>query len=135
MPRIDWDKAYSVGFEDIDIQHQKWIEIHNDLHELLISGSSSDVRGATLSTLKSMKDYAMKHFSFEEEYMQTIGYPETERHKQIHRAFEGMVENYLDDMRNGEVVLNTDIMKVLRSWLVSHILNEDKKYGELAAAK
>nr|MBF0221067.1 hemerythrin family protein [Desulfobulbaceae bacterium] len=134
MPRIEWNKDYSVGFRDIDVQHQNWIDIHNDLHELLISGNSNDVRGATMSTLKAMRDYAVKHFSFEEEYMQTIGYPDKERHAQIHRAFEGMVENYVDDIKNGDVVLNTDIMKILRSWLVNHILNEDKKYGEFAAA-
>ena len=133
MPLIEWSEKFSVGHSEIDTQHRKWIEIHNSLHRSLIGGKSDDVKDATTATLESMRDYAIKHFSFEEEYLAAIGFPETDKHKNIHRDFEGMVGNYLDDIKGGRVILNTEIMKVLKHWLETHILSEDMKYGQFAA--
>lgn len=133
MPRIEWTEKFSVGNGDIDNQHQKWIEIHNELHDTLLQGKREDVKMATIKTLEAMKAYVKKHFSFEENYMQTIEYSEIASHIRIHRSFEGQIADYLNQIKQGELILNTEIIKVLKDWLVLHILNEDMKFSELSA--
>ena len=129
MPRIDWSVEFSVNNSEIDNQHKKWVEIHNKLHEVLLSGNSSEVSKATLTTIESMKDYVQQHFAFEEDYMKSIGFPELDKHTQIHRDFEKTIQNYIDEIESGSLVINTEILKVLKGWLENHILYEDKKYA------
>ena len=79
MDRIVWDNSFSVGIEEIDEQHKKWISIINDLHDALMSGKN--LGSITGKSLKAMEEYAHFHFSFEEEYLQKAGYPYLENHK------------------------------------------------------
>lgn len=131
MPRIDWDNTFSVGNVDIDAQHQRWIAIHNELHEVLVNCCKDDLKTATFSTIEAMQDYAKYHFSFEEEYIDRLGYPGRDNHVHYHRGFEVMVDKYLRELRNGEIILNTELMKTLKRWLEGHILIEDKNMRSL----
>jgi hemerythrin len=135
MPRIEWDVTFSVGDVDIDAQHQRWIAIHNELHELLVNCRREELKTASVSTIEAMLEYAKYHFSFEEEYIDRLGYPGKDNHVQYHRGFEVMVDKYLRDLRNGEIILNTELIKALKRWLEDHILTEDKKYAHFAAHK
>jgi len=133
MPRIDWDESFSVGDAEIDAQHQRWIAIHNELHELLINCRKDGLKTASVSTIEAMQEYANFHFSFEEAYIDSLGYPDRDNHIQYHRGFGVMVDKYLREIRNGEIILNTELMKTLKRWLEGHILTEDKKYAQFAA--
>ena len=135
MPRIDWNENFSVGNAEIDAQHQRWIAIHNELHELLINCRKGDLKNASAATLEAMQEYAKYHFSFEEEYIDKLGYPGRDSHVQYHRGFGVMVDKYLRDLRNGDIILNTELMGTLKRWLEGHILIEDKKYAQFAANK
>ena len=81
MGRIEWDNSFSTHNEEIDNQHQRWIEIYNELHEVLLHGKQKDYFKITEKTLKSMEDYAHVHFKFEEEFMKSINYPHIVEHK------------------------------------------------------
>lgn len=128
MSRIDWEESYSVNNTEIDNQHKNWVAIYNDLHETLIRGDMQEISTTTASTLQKMLDYARYHFNFEEEYMQKINYPDLVSHRRIHKNFDTEIYNYYRAMLDGQLVLNTTIMKLIRNWLVDHILHEDKKY-------
>ena len=133
MPLIKWDDSFSVDNEEIDRQHLKWVNTINDLHNILIHGSISEMHEIALTSLKSMRDYTRIHFPFEEEYMRKIGYPELQAHKQIHDKFYVKIMNYYNDIQEGKTVVNTEIMSTLMFWLQDHILTEDKKYAAFAA--
>lgn len=133
MPLIEWGDNFSVGHAEIDAQHQRWIEIHNKLHTILLGSQALDVKSSTLTTLEAMKDYAMSHFAFEEKYLQEIGYPERDAHALIHRAFEKTVSSYLDKLLEGTIVLNSEIIRILKCWLEHHILDEDMKYARFVS--
>lgn len=125
MPRIVWDETFSVKVPEIDQQHRRWIEITNNLHEILIEGKG--LRGTTQKTLNDMIEYVRFHFSFEEEYMQKIGYSRFAAHKILHDEFMEKIVKLRKDEMAGLMVLNTEVMKVLKDWLQNHILTEDKK--------
>ena len=128
MPKIVWEEKFSVGVKEIDEQHKKWISIINDLHDSLISGQGFDE--ITGKSLKAMADYAAYHFAFEEDHMKSIGYPDLEEHRKIHRNFMERIHQYQQDDESGKIVLNTEIMKVLMDWLTNHILTIDQKYTQ-----
>ena len=129
MSLISWDDTLSVGFDEIDAQHKDWIRIVNDLHDVLDSGDAQQLSGITEKSLAAMVDYAHYHFEFEEQFMEKIGTPGWEKHKQMHARFTEYLLKIQDDTRKGFQPLNTQLMSILRNWLIEHILTEDKKIG------
>ena len=130
MARIEWDETYSTYNPEIDKQHKKWIEIYNELHETLLKGGVKDLLGVTVNTLKAMEDYAHYHFEFEENFMKSIDFPNIVEHKRLHKDFDTRIYELNKDVREGRAVLNTQLIKIMRNWIVDHILNADKQYAE-----
>ena len=128
MSRIEWNDTLSVQNAEIDEQHKKWISIHNRLHDVLITGTFDQIEKAGLETLQAMQEYARYHFAFEEEYMKKIKYPGVVEHRRIHKDFDNQIYKYNREFLEGQIVLRTEIMKVLKNWLLEHILHEDQKY-------
>ncbi len=77
--------------------------------------------------MEAMQDYSRYHFSFEEEFMKKIDFPELLEHRRIHKDFDNRIYRYYRDMLDGKTVLNSTVMKIIRGWLVDHIMGEDKK--------
>lgn len=127
MSKIKWEDSFSVHNAEIDEQHQKWIAIYNKMHESMIKESAQS--GAGAEALKAMLDYARYHFSFEEEYMRKINYPNLIEHHRIHKDFDNLIYTYYRDKQEGKVVLGTEIIRILKNWLLGHITKEDKKYA------
>ncbi len=130
MSRIEWEDAFSTNNPEIDAQHKKWIGIYNDLHETLLHGNIEQLSSITLETLQAMQDYANFNFQYEEEYMKSIDYPNIVEHKRLHKDFDTQIYELNRNVREGKTVLNTEIIKIIREWLVDHILQADKKYSE-----
>lgn len=131
MPKIEWDKSFELNIPEIDEQHRRWIDIINELHDSLMSHGGA--HNLTDRILNDMIDYGKFHFTFEEEYLNEIGYPEINKHKNIHVSFMEELINKLQQERGGGLVLNTEVMKILTGWLENHIRVEDRKYKDFAA--
>ncbi|MBU0682366.1 MAG: bacteriohemerythrin [Proteobacteria bacterium] len=132
MSYIEWDESYSVHNPEIDKQHKEWIAIYNNIHDVMIGTKSSSLNEITTNSLNEMYDYARKHFQFEENYMSQLNYPNLIEHRRIHRDFENLIYTYIREIKTGKTILNTSLIKVIRNWLVEHILTEDKKYTTFA---
>ena len=132
MPHIEWDESFSVGDAEIDRQHKTWLGIFNKMHNFLIKKDIESSRRTALDSLQAMQDYAKDHFSFEEEYMRKINYPDLLEHRRIHKNFDNRIYQYYREALEGRLVLNTEIIKIIRNWLLEHILVEDKKYNLFA---
>lgn len=126
MSYIMWDESYSVEVKEIDDQHKKWISIINELHESLMKGQGFEE--ITEKSLKAMEEYGAFHFDFEEKYMAEIGFHDLANHKRLHDEFLEKIRKYVRDNESGKLILNTEIMKILKDWLVNHILHCDKQY-------
>ena len=132
MPRIEWDESFSVRHAEIDAQHRNWIGIYNRLAEALDEGDAEAQKRITVETLQAMLDYAKHHFQFEEEYMRTIGYPARGSHTRLHRECDALIYEAYVSILEGNTVLNADLLKMLKQWLLNHILVEDRKYANYA---
>lgn len=135
MSQIMWDDSYSVGNDAIDAQHKEWIAIYNRLDHAILNASPGDLSKVREEILQAMMKYASYHFRQEEQYMQEMGYPDVVAHKRVHTDFDDQLYNYHRMVRHGELVLNSELITIIKNWLLNHILKVDMKYKAFAEGK
>jgi hemerythrin-like metal-binding protein len=68
-----------------------------------------------------------KHFVFEEQVLQQIGYPHLDAHKVLHQEGAEFLEALIKD--TGSVAARTwRVLRFMNSWLIHHALIEDVKF-------
>lgn len=124
---FEWTKDISVGNVDIDTQHQRLLSQINKILDDIFNGVSEEEVGEALGFLDS---YIKDHFSYEEEYMKKIGYPNTEDHIKLHNNFIEKYYKFKEEFKDGinKEKLISDIESYIGEWWVNHIGKEDKKY-------
>ncbi len=127
MAPIHWQQSYAIDNGTIDKQHRSWIALYNDLDKVLSEGSLEQYAQAKLKALQAMHEYTLYHFHFEENYMKSIGYPDLTQHWRLHKDFNYRIFEYIRRIESGSVVFNTEIISIIRSWLLNHIQKEDMK--------
>lgn len=131
MDAIEWDERYSVGVEELDVQHRQLFRMINTLFE----APNVEVESQTISDLLSdMKEYTSCHFEAEEEYMAECGYPDIAAHILEHDYFRRKVEDLCSDTMAHRKGVSADILQFLYEWLSAHILSCDKKYAALVSS-
>jgi hemerythrin-like metal-binding protein len=127
MEFMTWTSDLSVGVAVLDDDHKRLIGIINQLHFGITAGHDRKVLEAVLGELV---DYTIIHFSREEEMLQKAGYVAIPAHKTEHEKFIAQISNVQKRIKSAPVaMLDLELMGFLRSWLFSHILVSDKKYG------
>lgn len=124
---FEWDESYSVGNEEIDSQHKHWIYLYNKLGKVLGGDDIDKLSSIKMDILQQMSDYVDYHFTYEEEYMRSIGYPETEKHWRQHKDFRNEIYQLCREHQKGTIILNTEIMDKIKNWFAEHILLQDMK--------
>lgn len=128
MAFIDWDHSFSVGIISIDEQHLILVNMINAFYERIGKGE----RKENLATLISgLKDYTVKHFSYEEEMMEKFGFEGYKEHKKEHDDFLAKVMVFEEKFINGELILSYDILSFLSVWLLDHMKGSDRNYIEV----
>ncbi len=125
MPLVTWNQSLSVGVETFDTQHQKLIDMLNELHDAMKSGKGNDV---TSSILNRLTIYTVSHFSAEEAKMSLFSYPLMAQHKKEHADLVAQIKDFQKKFLAGEAGLSIQLMNFLRDWLVNHISGTDMKY-------
>jgi hemerythrin len=126
MALLEWNDSLKVNVAVIDRQHQRLVQMINDLNDAMRKGKGKDALGKILN---EMVRYAMTHFSTEETYFDRYQYPETAPHKAEHASFVSKVKQFKADYDKNKVGLTIELMNFLSDWLVNHIKGTDKKYG------
>lgn len=126
MPLMLWDNTFSVNVQEIDEQHQKLVDLINNLYDAMKKGESKDVLPQIIN---SLIDYTKFHFSTEEKYFDKFGYPESETHKLEHSNFVKKVLDFKQGYESEQIGLTIDVITFLQEWLTKHIKGTDKKYG------
>jgi hemerythrin len=127
MPFMNWIDDFSYGLAEIDDDHKKLVNLINELYDALESGSGHDVLGRVLDGLIHYVSY---HFSHEEGIYLRAHYPDYEAHKKEHEALTLWVMDVNAKFRAGkEEPLPLEVLEFLKTWLYSHIMNSDKKFG------
>ncbi|MEW5843558.1 MAG: bacteriohemerythrin [Bacteroidota bacterium] len=126
MALLNWQSDFTVNVCEIDKQHQKLVEMINNLHDGMKAGKGKEVLGDILANLVKYTEF---HFKYEEKLFEQYVYPETLAHKRQHSDLVSQVQNYKKSFESGESVLSMEIMSFLKVWLMDHIVGSDKKYS------
>jgi len=123
---IQWTPDLSVLNDGLDKEHQKWIAILNDFYEGLMDGKSKE---KLEGLVEAMLDYTKYHFSSEEKYMASIGYPNLQEHKAIHKAYVDKISEFHEKIKAGKFIVSLEVTNFLKNWLINHIKGTDMQYA------
>ena len=123
---IQWRDTFNLEIEVIDDEHQKMVEIMNNLSANFANKDKAEIIN---SHIKELYNYADIHFKREEVYFEKYNYPETGEHKKLHKIFMNKVKKLEKDFSEGKVKLFEHV-NFLNQWFLNHILIEDKKYSK-----
>ncbi|HHU31738.1 MAG: bacteriohemerythrin [Zhaonellaceae bacterium] len=123
-----WKDEYGTGVAKIDEQHKKLFEIAGKTYSLLNDEFAIDKYDRIIELINELREYAIFHFKFEEEYMLSIGYKKFFSHKVEHDDFIEKINNvdYAQLDKEQDVYLR-HILEFVVEWISNHILKLDKK--------
>lgn len=125
MEKINWNSSFSVGVKLLDEQHKRIIDMSN----LLISDHEATVYSETISELLDrLTKYATDHFRVEEQLLEEYGYPDLIHQKEEHKAYRIKIVAFCQATVSHEDSVPAELLKFIRDWWVSHILETDMKY-------
>jgi hemerythrin len=124
---IQWTPEMSVGVAKLDDDHKELIALINAVAE---AGPSF------AEVFSKLLDYVGFHFDREEDYLDSIDYPDYDNHAAAHDALtDRMTALMKQHADNALARVDPEISEFLFDWLKSHIMVEDKKYAAFAAGK
>ncbi len=125
---ITWPSMYELGIEEIDVQHNFFLNLINRLENELKNSDDLDYQAALLSELYT---YASFHFISEENLMLREGYPDTMEHKNFHIGLLDQLSsraNMVTTDSSGKAL--TDFVEFLTDWILHHINSVDRLFAE-----
>ena len=123
---IAWNDSFKLGDENVDAQHFQIFE----LVSALVSACADELSTKMLKGIFDiLANFTVEHFEDEEALMLRYNYPEIKKHKQLHRDFKVSVKELSAkfEKSGSSKELSENLVKVVVRWLVSHIMQEDKK--------
>jgi hemerythrin-like metal-binding protein len=133
MAYFNWNDEFSVGIPSIDQQHQRLVELINQLFQCMKDGGDRMLLGQVVDELVS---YTVTHFRAEEDVMRKHNYPDLEDHKKVHENFIEQVGAYVEKIKAGERLPPADVYRFLKDWLVNHIEKQDREgYGRFIVSR
>ncbi len=136
MNNIVWHDRYNMGVDFIDREHRLLFSTMDRLLKLIENEEKSE--WVCREGVKYLKNHTVEHFEHEEQYMQSIDYPDYETHKRLHDNFRNKTlpaleqeieENYYseDSIRH--------FLGVCIGWMVAHTQTEDQAITGKASSK
>ena len=125
---IQWREEFALGVPSIDEQHQKLFELANRAYLVLKNELLVDKYDQSVAIFDELKNYTVYHFSFEENYMKSIGYRRFLSHKVQHDDFiQKINETDLDKIDENQEQYLIDTLEFVVDWIEKHILGVDKR--------
>lgn len=117
-----WREQLSVGNDLIDSDHKYLIEIINQV-EYCMRTKSRDGLGSAFNRLTR---YAKTHFVVEEMIAEKAGYTDASRLHASHEVWMERLSQLRQEIKDEWTETSMDhFAKLLRSWLVDHVIKED----------
>ncbi len=127
----EWKNEYVLGVEEIDKQHQRLIEIANQVLDIMKDQWRTDKYNQILEVLGELKEYTVYHFKSEEEYMAQIGYKKRFSHAIEHSAFiEKLNAVDLSEIDESQDKYLGELLGFITDWVVNHIMTTDRLYTQ-----
>jgi len=126
MAKILWSPGLNLGIDIIDQQHRRIVDYINQLDFVPATREGEAIRGLR-GLIEELVDYTQSHFGFEEALMEEAGYQYSRPHKRVHDLFTRRIDEYRARLDAGEDI-GENLQCTLSTWLVNHIMREDRHY-------
>jgi two-component system, NtrC family, sensor kinase len=132
METFEWSALFETGLPEVDAQHQRLVELVNQLGQDADSASPEHIDAA----LQVLADYTVYHFQCEEAIMDAghVATAHSDHHRDTHRRFVKQVVEWLERRKSGEPISLRQLLDFLANWLIFHILGDDQSLGRQIAA-
>lgn len=127
---IDFSKEILLNIEEIDRQHEKWIELYNEMYRVMIDDQIQDRQSEIELLVKEMYEYTKEHFKFEEEILRKISYPNAVTHRSSHKQMDDTIYKYYRSVLDNNFVSGRSVFALLKVWITDHILKDDREYAD-----
>lgn len=126
MTIITWNDQLNVGISNVDKQHQKLVDILNQLDEAVALGYKHK---KILQLVDELIDYTQYHFQEEEQLMLQSNYDtaQYDKHKFEHDEFVKKVTQERQMAIDNPDVVSNVLLDFLVAWIMDHILYSDKQ--------
>ena len=129
--RLVWGEKFRTGIREMDLQHQGFIEIVNDLEDFCQGNAAQADLDQILAQLSA---YAEFHFETKEALMgnhlaETT--PHYLAHSNAHARFSEHIQAFRKLPKAERQAAIADLLAYLKRWLEQHIMGIDKKLAEL----
>ena len=122
---LEWKRDWESGNSDIDEQHQDLVLQGNRLINLSLSQANHEQMMKQLEiVLKTIID----HFYEEEQILIKIGYPDSQKHANIHQGLIEKALNLKNSYLNDELKLSAFFSFIVDDIIVGHMLESDIDY-------
>lgn len=126
MAAFTWSDEHKINVEEIDIQHQRILELVNNLH----SSVEACIEKKELErVLIELVEYTHMHFSTEELLMKKNDYPELKKHHKEHQILLQHLDHLVAAVSSGKYPTFYSDYDVSTDWAMVHILECDKHLG------
>jgi hemerythrin len=123
---LTWNHECAVGVKAMDEQHAVLMDTLNDIRLALVRGLG---REQVSEALNRLIEFTRMHFASEEQLLEKQGFPGVAEHRDAHQKLLGQIEDAaLRTHHNDEVHMKSTLL-FLRDWYMSHIEDQDSKYG------
>lgn len=126
MERMELSGKYLMDIPQVDEQHQRLVELLNDLNEVIEEKRDEDEVSRIVDEFIAYTHY---HFNDEETLMKEKEYPNLESHSAIHRGFVNQVEKTIIQY-SGTKFLRFKFFQIGMDLLMNHIEKEDYKFSQ-----
>jgi hemerythrin len=123
---IELSEDELVNVEIIDNQHKSFTELVDELYSLLGSKKNETIK----YLINNLVDDLKLHFETEEILMKEKSYINFFSHKMEHDRFLNKIIVFKQQLDNGKVNLNLELLKSCKTWFHNHIKLNDKKLGD-----
>lgn len=127
MVQILWKCEWMSQNKEIDDQHQELIEEANKLMYMSLSEATLEEK---MYQLDIVLNHIKTHFHDEEKIIKKIGYPDYEKHAEIHKHLLEKALRLKKAYLNGEIQPSALFSFIVDDVIMSHTLNTDKEFFE-----
>jgi hemerythrin len=128
-----WKENYKIGVPLIDQQHEELFNrVSTFIQTVQKKGDWEEKMSKVKETMEFMQQYVVFHFNAEEEYQESINYPDLKAHKEAHAKFRQGVNNYAQRLaqKGYKEELVQEFGGKLMAWLIMHVMGTDQKIGQ-----
>lgn len=124
---LDWSDELNVGIEELDEQHRALVDLINQIYDAMHRRNGGEL---VEDILNQLLEATRIHFAVEESLMRVLDYPQYVEHKAQHARLLEHLSGLTEGVATGEILVNFELLHELKVWLVRHIQESDRPYGE-----